>query len=65
MDAYARGRVAIANALGTGIADGKLIYAFATRMIRYYPGEEATLENVPNLSFVTRKPTAFMFYPIS
>jgi len=47
MDAYARGRVAIANALGTGIADGKLIYAFATRMIRYYLGEEPILENVP------------------
>ncbi|QEY32630.1 circularly permuted type 2 ATP-grasp protein [Synechococcus sp. RSCCF101] len=47
MEVYARGRVAIANAPGTGIADDKLIYAFVPKMIRYYLDEEPILENVP------------------
>jgi uncharacterized circularly permuted ATP-grasp superfamily protein len=47
MEVYARGRVAIANAPGTGVADDKLIYAFVPEMIRYYLGEDPILENVP------------------
>jgi uncharacterized circularly permuted ATP-grasp superfamily protein len=41
------GRVAIANAPGTGVADDKLIYAYVPQMIRYYLGEEPIIENVP------------------
>ncbi|MEY3928649.1 MAG: hypothetical protein RLZZ516_359 [Cyanobacteriota bacterium] len=47
MDVYAAGRVAIANAPGTGVADDKLIYAYVPEMIRYYLGEEPIIENVP------------------
>jgi uncharacterized circularly permuted ATP-grasp superfamily protein len=47
MDVYAQGRVAIANAPGTGIADDKLIYAYVPEMVRYYLGEEPIIENVP------------------
>ncbi len=47
MDAYAAGRVAIANAPGTGVADDKLIYAYVPEMIRYYLGEEPIIANVP------------------
>jgi uncharacterized circularly permuted ATP-grasp superfamily protein len=47
MEAYAAGRVAIANAPGTGVADDKLIYAYVPEMIRYYLGEEAIIANVP------------------
>ena len=47
MDVYAKGRVAIANAPGTGIADDKLIYAYVPEMVRYYLGEEPIIENVP------------------
>ncbi len=47
MGAYAAGRVAIANAPGTGVADDKLIYAYVGEMIRYYLGEEPIIENVP------------------
>ncbi|MDX1965660.1 MAG: circularly permuted type 2 ATP-grasp protein [Planctomycetaceae bacterium] len=47
MDAYRRGRVALANAPGTGIADDKVIYAYVPQMIRYYLNEEALLPNVP------------------
>ena len=47
MEVYAAGRVAIANAPGTGVADDKLIYAYLPEMVRYYLGEEAIIENVP------------------
>jgi uncharacterized circularly permuted ATP-grasp superfamily protein len=44
---FQEGRVALANAPGTGIADDKVIYAFVPDMIRYYLGEEPILLNVP------------------
>jgi uncharacterized circularly permuted ATP-grasp superfamily protein len=47
MEVYEAGRVAIANAPGTGIADDKVIYAFVPKMIEYYLGEEPILPNVP------------------
>ena len=45
--AYRAGNVAIANALGTGVADDKAVYRFVPEMIRFYLGEEPILENVP------------------
>ncbi|GAB4378099.1 MAG: circularly permuted type 2 ATP-grasp protein [Elainellaceae cyanobacterium] len=47
MEVYRAGRVAIANALGTGVADDKVIYAYVPQMIKYYLGEEQLLPNVP------------------
>ncbi len=47
MEVYRAGRVAIANALGTGVADDKVIYAYVPQMIRYYLGEDQLLPNVP------------------
>lgn len=47
MEVYKSGRVAIANALGTGVADDKVIYAYVPQMIRYYLGEDPILPNVP------------------
>ena len=47
MEVYGAGRVAIANAPGTGVADDKLIYAYMPEMIRYYLAEEPIIENVP------------------
>nr|WP_199295998.1 circularly permuted type 2 ATP-grasp protein [Trichocoleus sp. FACHB-591] len=47
MDVYRAGRVALANALGTGIADDKVIYAYVPQIIRYYLGEDPILANVP------------------
>jgi uncharacterized circularly permuted ATP-grasp superfamily protein len=46
-EVYRQGRVAIANALGTGVADDKAIYAYVPEMIKYYLGESAILPNVP------------------
>ncbi|MBV9331979.1 MAG: circularly permuted type 2 ATP-grasp protein [Alphaproteobacteria bacterium] len=45
-NAYRAGNVVIANALGTGIADDKAIYAYVPRLIRYYLSEDPILENV-------------------
>lgn len=47
MDVYRSGRIAIANAPGTGVADDKVIYAFVPDMIRFYLSEEPKLPNVP------------------
>src|SRR6202035_5327729 len=47
MEAYRKGRVALANAPGTGIADDKVIYAFVPKIIKYYLGEDVILPNVP------------------
>ncbi|MBF2028013.1 MAG: circularly permuted type 2 ATP-grasp protein [Oscillatoriales cyanobacterium C42_A2020_001] len=47
MDVYRAGRVAIANALGTGVADDKVIYSYVPAMIRYYLNEDPILANVP------------------
>ena len=44
--AYAAGRVTLANAPGNGCADDKAVYPFVPDMIRYYLGEEPSLEQV-------------------
>ena len=41
------GRVSLANAIGTGIADDKAIYCFVPDMIDFYLGEKPILKNVP------------------
>ncbi len=46
LHAYKSGRVALANAPGTGVADDKSVYAYVPDMIRYYLGEEPVLANV-------------------
>ena len=47
MDVYRNGRIALANAPGTGVADDKVIYAYVEKMIKYYLNEEAIIPNVP------------------
>lgn len=47
MEVYKAGRVALANAPGTGIADDKVIYAYVPKLIKYYLGEDAIIPNVP------------------
>ncbi len=46
VEAWRRGNVAIANAVGTGVADDKAVYAYMPRLIRYYLSEEPILPNV-------------------
>ncbi len=46
MDVYRAGRVTIANAIGTGVADDKALYRFVPEMIRFYLCEEPLLPSV-------------------
>ncbi len=45
-NAYRAGNVVLANALGTGVADDKAIYAYVPQIIEYYLGETPILQNV-------------------
>ena len=45
--AYRKGNVNLANAVGTGVADDKAVYAYMPRIIRYYLDEDPILQNVP------------------
>lgn len=47
LGAVRAGNVALANAIGTGIADDKVIYHYVPAIIRYYLNEEPILANVP------------------
>jgi uncharacterized circularly permuted ATP-grasp superfamily protein len=47
MEAYKAGRIAMANAPGTGIADDKVVYAYVPEIIKYYTGQDPILPNVP------------------
>jgi uncharacterized circularly permuted ATP-grasp superfamily protein len=46
MQVVREGRVAVCNAIGTGVADDKAIYAYVHDIIRYFLGEEPLLEQV-------------------
>ncbi|MGR3464052.1 circularly permuted type 2 ATP-grasp protein [Limimaricola sp.] len=47
MDVYRAGRITLANAPGTGIADDKAIYSYMPDIVEFYTGEKAILKNVP------------------
>jgi uncharacterized circularly permuted ATP-grasp superfamily protein len=47
MEVYRNGRVAFANAPGTGIADDKAVYAYLPKIVKYYLAEDMALPNVP------------------
>src|SRR5271169_3279744 len=46
-NAYRAGNVSLANAIGTGLADDKAVYAYVPEIIRFYLSEEPILPNVP------------------
>jgi uncharacterized circularly permuted ATP-grasp superfamily protein len=54
MSVYRTGRISIANAVGTGIADDKSTYPFIPDVIKFYLGEDPILNNVP--TYQCRKP---------
>ncbi len=47
MRAWKKGKVALANAPGAGVADDKVVYSFVPDLIRYYLGEAPGIDNVP------------------
>lgn len=50
IDAYRRGNVVLANALGNGVADDKAIYPFVPQIIRYFLGEDPILPQIETYS---------------
>ncbi len=54
LSVYRAGRVSLANAIGTGVADDKSIYPYVPEMIRFYLSEEPIIANVP--TYQCRKP---------
>jgi uncharacterized circularly permuted ATP-grasp superfamily protein len=46
-NAYRAGNVTLANAIGTGVADDKAVYAYVPAIIQYYLGQEPIVPNVP------------------
>ena len=59
LDVYRAGRVTLANAIGTGVADDKSVYPFVPAMIEFYLGEKAILNNVP--TYQCRDPEDFAY----
>jgi len=61
MSAYRKGNVAIANAVGNGVADDKAVYAYVPEMIKYYLNEEIILPNVPTYSLENEDVRKYVF----
>ena len=57
--AYRAGSVAVANAMGTGVADDKAVYTYLPEIVRFYLGEEPILKNVP--TWRCREPDALAY----
>jgi uncharacterized circularly permuted ATP-grasp superfamily protein len=47
VNAYRAGNVSLANSIGTGIADDKVMYYFVPKMIKYYLDQSPIIPNVP------------------
>ncbi len=47
VDAYRKGNVNLANAIGTGVADDKVVYYYVPAMIKFYLDQDPILPNVP------------------
>ena len=61
MSAYRKGNVAIANALGNGVADDKAVYAYVPDMIKYYLNETPILSNLPTYQMKHEEERQFTF----
>jgi uncharacterized circularly permuted ATP-grasp superfamily protein len=59
MQVYRKGRVALANAVGTGVADDKAVYAYMPRIIKYYLDEDAIIPNVETMICREREALAY------
>jgi uncharacterized circularly permuted ATP-grasp superfamily protein len=59
LSAYRAGNIALANAVGTGVADDKAVYTYMPEIVRFYLGEEPILQNVP--TWRCREPDALAY----
>ncbi|MEM1294646.1 MAG: circularly permuted type 2 ATP-grasp protein, partial [Verrucomicrobiota bacterium] len=60
VEAYRKGNVTLVNAIGTGVADDKVVYAYVPQMIRFYLSEEPILENVPTYLGLDKKDRTYI-----
>jgi uncharacterized circularly permuted ATP-grasp superfamily protein len=65
VDAYRKGHVSLANSIGTGVADDKVIYYFVPKMIKFYLGEEPILPNVDTYLSSEDKDRAYILENLS
>ena len=59
-NAYRAGNVVLANAIGTGVADDKAVYAYVPAIIRYYLGEDPILANVQTYLLTDRSQRSYV-----
>lgn len=62
---YREGKVSLANAIGTGVADDKSIYPFVPDMIRFYLSETPILNNVPTFQCRKKEDLAYTLSHLS
>jgi uncharacterized circularly permuted ATP-grasp superfamily protein len=60
LEVYRAGRVTLANAIGTGVADDKSIYPYVPDMIRFYLSETPILNNVPTFQCRKKKDLSYV-----
>ncbi len=60
LEAYRAGRVTLANAIGTGVADDKSIYPYVPDMIKFYLSETPILNNVPTYQCRKKKDLSYV-----
>jgi uncharacterized circularly permuted ATP-grasp superfamily protein len=60
LEAYRAGRVTLANAIGTGVADDKSIYPYVPDMIKFYLSETPILNNVPTFQCRKKKDLSYV-----
>jgi uncharacterized circularly permuted ATP-grasp superfamily protein len=60
VNAYQKGNVALANSIGTGVADDKAVYALVPKMIEYYLDQDPILPNVPTYLGVNPKECGYI-----
>lgn len=59
-NAYRAGNIALANSIGTGIADDKALYAYVPTIIRYYLSEEPIIPNVETYLLTNQTQRAYV-----
>lgn len=64
-DLYRAGRITIANAPGTGIADDKAIYSYMPEIVEFYTGEKPILKNVDTWRCSERDSLAYVLDHLS
>ncbi len=60
VEAYRQGHISVANSIGTGVADDKVVYHFVPKIIRYYLDQDPILPNVPTYLAAVKEDLAYI-----